>query len=379
MDGHERHLVVVARVLLLVHVGGERHALQPLLDGGLPELFARTNLGVALLLEKLHQVEQLLDVVERRSSLGAVLSAEERQNARTRRHLHTEVVESLLRTFERERADERHELGDLAHDRALHGIAHRLGHQRVDRLPHRHAPLGRQLGDTQHGGVADAARRIVDDAPEGLVVARVDHQPDIGQHILDLLAVVERRPLVDAVGNAAAAQRLFERLRLVVGAVEDRRFVPRIARGAHLVAQILYDQLGLLAVGVGFQHTDLLALVALREAPLFHAARIVDDHRVGRLDDRARRTVVLFQLEDFRFGIVALEGEDVFDLGAAERVDRLCVVAHDADLAVMLRQAADDDVLRVVGILIFVDQNIFELLLITLQHVGTVAQQDVGL
>ena len=135
-----------------------------------------------------------------------------------------------------------------------------------------------------------------------------------------------------------------------------------------------YDQLGLLAVGVGFQHTDLLALVALREAPLFHAARIVDDHRVGRLDDRARRTVVLFQLEDFRFGIVALEGEDVFDLGAAERVDRLC-----ADLAVMLRQAADDDVLRVVGILIFVDQNIFELLLITLQHVGTVAQQDVGL
>ena len=235
------------------------------------------------------------------------------------------------------------------------------------------------MGDTQHGGVADAARRIVDDAPEGLVVARVDHQPDIGQHILDLLAVVERRPLVDAVGNAAAAQRLFERLRLVVGAVEDRRFVPRIARGAHLVAQILYDQLGLLAVGVGFQHTDLLALVALREAPLFHAARIVDDHRVGRLDDRARRTVVLFQLEDFRFGIVALEGEDVFDLGAAERVDRLCVVAHDADLAVMLRQAADDDVLRVVGILIFVDQNIFELLLITLQHVGTVAQQDVGL
>ena len=45
----------------------------------------------------------------------------------------------------------------------------------------------------------------------------------------------------------------------------------------------------------------------------------------------------------------------------------------------MLRQAADDDVLRVVGILILVDQNISELLLIVLQHVGTVAQQDVGL
>ena len=45
----------------------------------------------------------------------------------------------------------------------------------------------------------------------------------------------------------------------------------------------------------------------------------------------------------------------------------------------MLRQAADDDVLRIVGILILVNQNISELLLIVLQHVGTVAQQDVGL
>ena len=209
MDGHERHFVVIARVLLLVHVGGERHTLQPLLDGSLPELHARADLGVAdlgvaLLLEELHRVEQLIYVAERRSSLGAVLTAVERQNARTRRHLHTEVVESLLCTFERQRADERHELGDLAHDRALHGIAHRLGHQRVDRLPHRHAPFGRQPGDTQHGGVADAARRIVDDASEGLVVARVDHQPDIGQHILDLLAVVECGPFINSIRNSSS-------------------------------------------------------------------------------------------------------------------------------------------------------------------------------
>ena len=45
----------------------------------------------------------------------------------------------------------------------------------------------------------------------------------------------------------------------------------------------------------------------------------------------------------------------------------------------MLRQPTDDDVLRIVGILILVDQNILELLLIAFQHVGTVAQQDVGL
>ena len=65
VDGHQRHLVVVARILLLVHVGSERHALQPLIDGRLCKLLAAANLGVALLLEELHRVEQLLDIDQR--------------------------------------------------------------------------------------------------------------------------------------------------------------------------------------------------------------------------------------------------------------------------------------------------------------------------
>ena len=112
---------------------------------------------------------------------------------------------------------------------------------------------------------------------------------------------------------------------------------------------------------------------------LLHALRIADDHRVGRIDDRARRAVVLFELEDLRRGVVLLEREDVFDLGPAERVDRLRVVAHDADFRMGLRQTADDDVLRIVGVLVLVHQNVFELLLVARQHVRTVAQQHVGL
>ena len=44
-----------------------------------------------------------------------------------------------------------------------------------------------------------------------------------------------------------------------------------------------------------------------------------------------------------------------------------------------LREAADDDVLGVVGVLVLVDQNVLEQLLIARQHVGAVAQQEVGL
>ncbi|CDC95621.1 putative uncharacterized protein [Alistipes sp. CAG:268] len=380
VDGHQRHLVAVLGVVL-VHVGHQHDVLQPLLDGRLllGRALAAADLGVALLLEKLHRVKQLLDVVQGRRRLGGVLRAVGGDDARTRGDLHTEVVEPLVVAGERQRADHRHKLRDLARDGPLHGVGHRLGNQRIDRLPHRHAPFGGQLRDALHGRIADAAGRVIDDAAEGLVVARVDHQADVGQHVLDLLVVVERRALVDAVGDAAAAEVVLEHGRLVVRAVEDHRLGPGIAGRAHLVAQIRNHHLGLLSVGIGLQDTDLLTHVARREAVLVHALRVAHDDRIGRLDDRPRRAVVLLELEDLRVGEILLEREDVLDLRPAERVDRLRVIAHDADLRVELREAADDDILRIVGVLVLIDQDVFEELLVARQHVGAVAQQDVGL
>ena len=191
--------------------------------------------------------------------------------------------------------------------------------------------------------------------------------------------VVERRALVDAVGDAPPPEVVLQHGRLAVGAVENHRVGPLVPRAADAVAQLAHHQLGLLAVGVGFQDADFLPFVARREAVLLHAARVVDDDRVGGVDDGARRAVVLLELEDLRIGVVVAEREDVLDFRAAERVDGLRVVAHDADLRVALREAADDDILRVVGVLVLVDQNVLEELLVARQHVGAVAQQDVGL
>lgn len=44
-----------------------------------------------------------------------------------------------------------------------------------------------------------------------------------------------------------------------------------------------------------------------------------------------------------------------------------------------LRQAPDDDVLRIIGILILIDQDVFELLLVAGRHIGTIPQQNIGL
>ena len=380
VDGHQCHLVAVFGVVL-VHVGHQHDVLQPLLDGRLFVLrtLPVADFGVAPLLELLHRVQQLLDIVQCRGRLGGILGAIGREDARAGGDLEPEVVKPLLVAGERQRADHRHEVRHLAGDGLLHGVGGRFGDQRVDRLPHRDAPLSGQLRDALHGRVADAARRVVDDAFERLVVARVDHQPDIGQHVLDLLVVVERTALVDAVGNAAAAKVVLQHGRLVVGAVEDHRFRPVVARRADFVAQVGDHHFGLLAVGIGLEDADRLTHVAGRETVLLHALGVADDDRIGRIDDRAGRAVVLLELEDPGRGKILLEGENVLDLGTAERVDRLCVVAHDADPGVELRQAADDDVLGVVGVLVLVHQDVFEQLLVARQHVRGVAQQDVGL
>ena len=62
--------------------------------------------------------------------------------------------------------------------------------------------------------------------------------------------------------------------------------------------------------------------------------------RVRRLEDRVRRAVVLLERDRLRAGEVALELEDVADVGAAERVDRLVRVADGADVPVLARRGA---------------------------------------
>ncbi len=191
--------------------------------------------------------------------------------------------------------------------------------------------------------------------------------------------VEERVALVYAVGHALAPQRLLDALRLGVGAVQHGHVAPLVARRAYLVAYGRDDHFGLLAVGIGLYQADLLALVAGREAGLLHAARVVGYERVGGIDDSLRRAVVLFELVDVRAGIVVAEREYVLDLGTAERIDALRIVAHDAYIAVQLRQSAYDVVLRIVGVLILVHQDILEQLLVALRDFGEVSQQDARL
>ena len=71
--------------------------------------------------------------------------------------------------------------------------------------PQTHATVRCGGHNLAHGGVANAACRIVDDTLEGLLIVGIDGQTEVGDDILDLLALVERQAAIDAVGNAILA------------------------------------------------------------------------------------------------------------------------------------------------------------------------------
>ncbi len=84
------------------------------------------------------------------------------------------------------------------------------------------------------------------------------------------------------------------------------------------------------------------------------------DHRVGGREDRLGRAVVLLELDDLGLGEVALEVEDVADVGIAEPVDRLVLVAHDHQIAVLGGEQLQQPVLGPVRVLVLVDQDLAE-------------------
>ena len=112
---------------------------------------------------------------------------------------------------------------------------------------------------------------------------------------------------------------------------------------------------------------------------------------VGRVQDILGGAVVLLQADGAATGVLALEAQNVLDVGPPEAVDGLVVVAHHADVLIAPRQELGQEVLEVVGVLVLVNEDVAELplvvgpdLLVLLQQVDGVEDdvvevQGVGL
>jgi hypothetical protein len=72
-----------------------------------------------------------------------------------------------------------------------------------------------------HRRIAYPTAGKADDTEQGFVIAGVDRQAEVAESVFDLLALVERRAAIDAVGYIAFAQFVLEDTALRVRSIKD--------------------------------------------------------------------------------------------------------------------------------------------------------------
>ena len=198
-------------------------------------------------------------------------------------------------------------------------VGHRLEQRHAEHVGVRDEPLQRR--------VAETATRPVRDPQQRDGVGRVVEHGEVRDRVLDLRALVEAWPADHLVRDLLAHEHVLEHAALGVRAVEDRELGRRPAvldETCDLRGDV--PRLGVLVLHL--DDLDRIALSELGEEVLRPSVAVVLDHRIGCSEDRVRGAVVLLQRDRVGAGEVALEVEDVVDVGAAEAIDRLIGVTH---------------------------------------------------
>ena len=148
-------------------------------------------------------------------------------------------------------------------------------------------------------------------------------------------------------------------MRLGVHAVQDCVIAPGSAPAVsgHDLRRYLT---GLVMLVIGNVELNGLSPVAVCPKLLALAPGIVADDGVCRVEYARGAAVVLLKADDAAVFVFILKGQYVLYRCAAEFIDALVVIAHNADIAPAARELRCKQVLEPVGILIFVDEHIFE-------------------
>ena len=228
--------------------------------------------------------------------------------------------------------------------------------------------------DVTNRGVPNTALGYVHDSLHRHRVCGIHDCLEVGHDVLDLAPVVELGTANHLIRHAVADKDFFDDTGLGVGAIEHRHVGSRQA-----VILERPDSLGdegrLIVFVLGAIDGDRGALTEVGPEVLRLSAWVVADHRVGGVEDRLRRPVVAVEHDHPGIRIVTLELEDVADVGAAKGVDALIRVPHHAQVVMLRREHLHQPVLGVVGVLVFVHQDVTEAILIVLEHLGESTEQ----
>ena len=232
----------------------------------------------------------------------------------------------------------------------------------------------RLAGQLLESFLTDTAARCVENPLEALCIPRICHHLKVGEKVLDLLSQVELDATEQRVGDAVEDQRLLQRPRKSIGAVEDGD----VPKGAALTAQLLdedSDRLSFLSFVAETMEAYRVSCTLVRPQILGFSLGVVTDQRIGGVENVLGRAVVLLEFDDDRLRVILLEIEDISEIRTTPPIDRLIGVAGDADVAIARSEEIAHAVLDEVGVLVLVDKNMLELLLVALEQIGVFFQE----
>ena len=236
----------------------------------------------------------------------------------------------------------------------VNGTRQFFGSGRSD-FPHRLAagqsPLGRKGGELLDRLGAQAPGRLVDHALKADLVVRIEDDAQVADGVLDLLAVVEAHAADQPVGNSLPHALVLEGAALRVDAVHDGAVAVAEPSGAGEPRYLVHgpERLVLLAERL-VEGNGVSGRIAGVQFP-FDPLGVVGDDAVRRPQDVLGGAIVFAQADNRGAGKIALEAEDVADVGVAPGVDALVRVADHAQVLVGSGQQLGQAILGDVGVL----------------------------
>ena len=205
-------------------------------------------------------------------------------------------------------------------------------------MPEADIVLERGGTDFLYGSVSDTSCRIVDNSPKSLLVVRIGDKSEICHNVLDFLTLEEALPSEYPVRHVLFPQLLLEAPAQGVGPIQYGEVGICHAVLPYLFPNIVAYHHGFLLVGISLSDDNLFSFLVFAIYILGYLPAVVLHEAVGSLHDVLRRPVVALELEQLSVRILALKVEDVVDIGTAEGVNALIVIANHADIMVFACQ-----------------------------------------
>lgn len=179
----------------------------------------------------------------------------------------------------------------------------------------------------------------------------------------------------DLVVDIVAGQLHLQFHGVVVGPVEDGD-VGEVAALIQQCTDALKDEAGL-AAGVHNGHEIGFVGIGFNGAEFFVVSlpgRLIAEDGVGQIENLGSAAVIGLDLVQCGLGVALVEAHDIFEIGTAPGVDALSVIS-DRHYLVMDGDGVDNFGLQTIGILEFIDEDVFEAFLIKGGDIGMFAQE----